>query len=128
MDKGHRSSSELSDINLDEDDDDIGEIEPDHYFDGGKIPVFKPVSPLALRLVALTAVHVARAHGPINAYLRTSANVLDVHQQTMDQFRSFKKFTDKIDKYGMKSGIVKVIPPQEWSVKPQPTPINHHQQ
>jgi len=45
MDKGHQSSSELSDINLDEDDDDIGEIEPDHYFDGGKIPVFKPVSP-----------------------------------------------------------------------------------
>ena len=48
MDKGHRSSSELSDINLDEDDDDIGEIEPDHYFDGGRIPVFKPVSPLAI--------------------------------------------------------------------------------
>ena len=47
MDKGHQSSSELSDINLDEDDDDIGEIEPDHYFDGGKIPVFKPVSTLA---------------------------------------------------------------------------------
>jgi hypothetical protein len=47
MDKGHRSSSELSDINLDEDDDDIGEIEPDHYFDGGKIPVFKPVRSFA---------------------------------------------------------------------------------
>lgn len=46
LDKGQRSSSELSDINLDEDDDDIGEIEPDHYFDGGKIPVFKPVSTL----------------------------------------------------------------------------------
>ena len=36
--------------------------------------------------------------------------------QTMDQFRSFKKFIDKIDKYGMKSGIVKVIPPKEWYV------------
>jgi hypothetical protein len=34
--------------------------------------------------------------------------------QTMDQFRNFKKFIDKIDKYGMKSGIVKVIPPSEW--------------
>jgi hypothetical protein len=64
MDKGHQSSSELSDINLDEEDDDIGEIEPDHYFDGGKIPVFKPVSPLAQRLAALPAVHGARAHGP----------------------------------------------------------------
>ena len=35
------SSSELSDLELD--DDDIGEIEPDHYYDGGKVPVFKPV-------------------------------------------------------------------------------------
>jgi len=32
----------------------------------------------------------------------------------MEQFRSFKKFIGKIDKYGMKSGIVKVIPPREW--------------
>lgn len=32
----------------------------------------------------------------------------------MEQFRSFKKFCDKVDKYGMKSGIVKVIPPKEW--------------
>ncbi|KAI9751474.1 MAG: hypothetical protein M4579_006046 [Chaenotheca gracillima] len=66
------SSSELSDL---EDDEDIGDIEPDHYYEGGKVPVFKP---------------------------------------TMDQFRSFKKFVNKIDKYGMKSGIVKVIPPPEW--------------
>ncbi|KAL1636928.1 hypothetical protein SLS56_001025 [Neofusicoccum ribis] len=72
--KRERSSSELSELELD-DDEDIGDIEPDHYWDGGKIPVFKP---------------------------------------TMDQFRSFKKFIDKIDKYGMKSGIVKVIPPKEW--------------
>lgn len=43
MDKRHGSSSDLSDIDLD-DEDDIGDIEPDHYFDGGKIPVFKPVS------------------------------------------------------------------------------------
>ena len=34
--------------------------------------------------------------------------------QTMDQFHNFKRFIDKIDKYGMKSGIVKVIPPKEW--------------
>lgn len=32
-------SSELSDI----DSDDGEDIEPDHYFEGGKIPVFKPV-------------------------------------------------------------------------------------
>jgi hypothetical protein len=34
-----RMSSELSDI----DSDDGEDIEPDHYWDGGKIPVFKPV-------------------------------------------------------------------------------------
>ncbi|KAF2878395.1 hypothetical protein BDV95DRAFT_589331 [Massariosphaeria phaeospora] len=67
-----RMSSELSELDSD---DDGEEIEPDHYFEGGKIPVFKP---------------------------------------TMDQFRNFKRFIDKIDKYGMKSGIVKVVPPKEW--------------
>ncbi|KAI8943734.1 hypothetical protein NX059_001714 [Plenodomus lindquistii] len=66
-----RMSSELTDI----DSDDGEDIEPDHYFEGGKVPVFKP---------------------------------------TMDQFRNFKRFIDKIDKHGMKSGIVKVIPPAEW--------------
>ncbi|KAI9813977.1 MAG: hypothetical protein M1827_003441 [Pycnora praestabilis] len=73
-DKMDGSSSELSELDFD-DDEDIGEIQPDHYYEGGKVPVFKP---------------------------------------TMDQFRSFKKFIAKIDKYGMKSGIVKVIPPHEW--------------
>jgi len=34
-----RMSSELTDI----DSDDGEEIEPDHYFEGGKVPVFKPV-------------------------------------------------------------------------------------
>lgn len=39
---------------------------------------------------------------------------IPVFKPTMEQFRSFKKFVGKIDKYGMKSGIVKVIPPKEW--------------
>ncbi|SMQ54670.1 unnamed protein product [Zymoseptoria tritici ST99CH_3D7] len=72
-----QEDSELSDLDLDEDDD-MEEIKPDHYWDeenGGRIPVFKP---------------------------------------TMQQFASFKKFVDRIDSYGMKSGIVKVIPPKEW--------------
>lgn len=72
--KKESDDSELSDLDLD-DEEELEEILPDHYWDGGRIPVFKP---------------------------------------TMDQFRSFKKFVERIDKYGMKSGIVKVIPPQEW--------------
>ena len=35
------SSSDLSDL---DDEDDVGEIVPDHYYEGGKVPVFKPVS------------------------------------------------------------------------------------
>jgi len=42
----------------------------------------------------------------------------------MEQFRSFKKFIEKIDKYGMRSGIVKVVPPQEWYVVPHASTIN----
>lgn len=70
--KLENDDSELSELDLSDDDE---EIEPDHYWDGGKVPVFKP---------------------------------------TLEQFRSFKKYVAKIDKYGMKSGIVKVIPPKEW--------------
>ncbi|KAF2836895.1 JmjC-domain-containing protein, partial [Patellaria atrata CBS 101060] len=39
---------------------------------------------------------------------------IPVFKPTMQQFKSFRKFIDKIDRYGMKSGIVKVIPPKEW--------------
>lgn len=34
----------------------------------------------------------------------------------MDEFRSFKEYIGRINHYGMKSGIVKVIPPKEWYV------------
>ena len=40
----HDESSDLSEIEGDLELDDMGEIEPDHYYEGGKIPVFKPVS------------------------------------------------------------------------------------
>ncbi|TGZ77726.1 hypothetical protein EX30DRAFT_374373 [Ascodesmis nigricans] len=39
---------------------------------------------------------------------------IPVFTPTMDQFRSFKKFVDKINHYGMQSGIIKIIPPKEW--------------
>jgi hypothetical protein len=48
MDKrDERMSSELSDL----DSDDGEDIEPDHYWDGGKIPVFKPVRCIPRRLL-----------------------------------------------------------------------------
>lgn len=67
--------SDLSDLDMDDEDE---EIYPDHYWDeenGGRIPVFKP---------------------------------------TMSQFADFQKFMGKINHYGMKSGITKIIPPKEW--------------
>ncbi|KAL6816769.1 hypothetical protein V8C40DRAFT_253674 [Trichoderma camerunense] len=43
----------------------------------------------------------------------SSGNV-PVFKPTMDQFKDFKRFMTKVDSYGMKSGIIKVIPPDEW--------------
>ncbi|KAH0496267.1 hypothetical protein TgHK011_003638 [Trichoderma gracile] len=43
----------------------------------------------------------------------SSGNV-PVFRPTMDQFRDFRRFMTKVDSYGMKSGIIKVIPPPEW--------------
>ncbi|KAH8656944.1 hypothetical protein BGZ60DRAFT_531809 [Tricladium varicosporioides] len=37
-----------------------------------------------------------------------------VFTPTMEQFKDFTKFMLKVNDYGMKSGIVKVIPPAEW--------------
>jgi hypothetical protein len=49
-----QDSSDLSDLELEdenEDDDDIGDIQPDHYFGDGKVPVFKPVSRIVARVL-----------------------------------------------------------------------------
>lgn len=37
-----------------------------------------------------------------------------VFKPTMEQFEDFYKFNKAINKYGMESGIVKIIPPVEW--------------
>jgi hypothetical protein len=41
----------------------------------------------------------------------------------MDQFKDFRRFVDKINHYGMQSGIIKIIPPKEWyaSVRVNPS-------
>lgn len=35
-------------------------------------------------------------------------------EKTMSQFRDFQHFINKVESYGMRSGIIKVIPPKEW--------------
>ncbi|OAQ88846.1 jumonji family transcription factor [Purpureocillium lilacinum] len=42
------------------------------------------------------------------------SGAVPVFRPTMDQFKDFQRFMEKVDSYGMKSGIIKVIPPQEW--------------
>ena len=59
-DKHYDSGSELSDLEaetIEKTDDSInddGEIAPDHYYEGGKIPVFKPVCSLRLHCCTCT--------------------------------------------------------------------------
>jgi hypothetical protein len=37
-----------------------------------------------------------------------------VFMPTMDQFKDFYSFVKKIEKYGQKAGLAKIIPPKEW--------------
>ena len=129
--KDDESGSELSDLEPEEPQEehhpqpsakDQEEIVPDHYYEGGKVPVFKPVS-------LLHALEGSGLWDMIWSYFMFHSIIL-TFAKTMNQFRSFKDFIQKIDKYGMKSGIVKVIPPKEWYVfamqcsSPQPASAN----
>lgn len=49
-----------------------------------------------------------------DSYWGGESGTIPIFKPTMEQFRSFPDFIKKIDHYGMKAGIVKVIPPQEW--------------
>ncbi|KAF4966643.1 hypothetical protein FSARC_5692 [Fusarium sarcochroum] len=42
------------------------------------------------------------------------SGAVPIFKPTMHQFRDFKRFMEAVDSYGMKSGIIKIIPPQEW--------------
>ena len=39
---------------------------------------------------------------------------IPVFKPTMDEFRDFEGYMNKVECWGMRSGIVKVIPPKEW--------------
>lgn len=38
-----------------------------------------------------------------------------VFEPTMEEFKDFYKYNKAINPYGMQSGIVKVVPPPEWT-------------
>ncbi|KAI8960493.1 hypothetical protein F5Y11DRAFT_264908 [Daldinia sp. FL1419] len=48
------------------------------------------------------------------------SGTVPVFKPDMHQFKDFKKFMTKVDCYGMKSGIIKIIPPKEWIDKRPP--------
>ncbi|KAL1840541.1 hypothetical protein VTJ49DRAFT_362 [Mycothermus thermophilus] len=48
------------------------------------------------------------------------SGTVPVFKPTMKQFRDFKRFMEKVDKYGMKSGIIKIIAPEEWKASLPP--------
>ncbi|KAF6752727.1 specific transcriptional repressor [Ephemerocybe angulata] len=67
----------------------------------------------------------------------TASRGIPVFKPTMEQFKDFEAYMEKINCWGQRSGIVKVIPPKEWteslpSIKPQlkdvkiKTPIEQH--
>jgi hypothetical protein len=39
---------------------------------------------------------------------------IPVFRPTMQEFEEFEKYVTRIECWGMRSGIVKVIPPKEW--------------
>ncbi|KAI8894857.1 JmjC domain, hydroxylase-domain-containing protein [Globomyces pollinis-pini] len=45
-------------------------------------------------------------------YFETSG--VPVFQPTYEEFKDFYTFIQSVEKYGMKAGLIKVIPPQEW--------------
>lgn len=49
-----------------------------------------------------------------DSYWGGEGGTVPIFKPSMAQFRSFPDFIKKIDHYGMRAGIVKVIPPQEW--------------
>ncbi|RDA87228.1 hypothetical protein CP532_2518 [Ophiocordyceps camponoti-leonardi (nom. inval.)] len=42
------------------------------------------------------------------------SGAVPVFRPTAHQFSDFQRFMKKVDSYGMKSGIIKIIPPSEW--------------
>ncbi|KAH0580355.1 hypothetical protein H2248_001857 [Termitomyces sp. 'cryptogamus'] len=40
---------------------------------------------------------------------------IPVFKPTMEEFKDFEEYVSKIECWGMKSGIVKIIPPKEWT-------------
>lgn len=75
--------------------------QPDHFF-GSENPQAPP-SPNSDRRAWLNPDDDPLAHRGI-----------PVFKPTMEEFRDFEEYMNRVECWGMRSGIVKVIPPKEW--------------
>jgi len=48
---------------------------------------------------------------------------IPVFTPTLEEFSDFEKYMTRVEVWGRKSGIVKVIPPQEWCVRHSARPL-----
>ncbi|KAG6314381.1 hypothetical protein E4U44_001875 [Claviceps purpurea] len=48
------------------------------------------------------------------------SGAVPIFRPTWNQFKDFKRFMQKVDSYGMKSGVIKIIPPSEWKATQPP--------
>lgn len=75
--------------------------QPDHFY-GSDAPQ-APSSPNSDRRVRLSPDDDPLAHRGI-----------PVFKPSIDEFEDFEEYMKRIECWGMRSGIVKVIPPKEW--------------
>ncbi|KAG1175143.1 hypothetical protein G6F70_004348 [Rhizopus microsporus] len=52
---------------------------------------------------------------PSGYYDQENGGTIPIFTPTMEEFKDFKVFMEAIDEYGKKAGIVKIVPPKEWS-------------
>ena len=76
-------------------------VQPDHFY--GSTHPHLPPSPASDGRVLLDP-----ADDPF------AQRGIPVFTPTMDEFRDFEGYMNKIEPWGMRSGIVKVVPPKEW--------------
>lgn len=80
-------------------------VQPDHFY--GTKGVQLPPSPQSDGKAWLDPADDPLAHLGI-----------PVFKPTMDEFQDFEAYMSRVECWGNRSGIVKIIPPKEWSVFP----------
>lgn len=76
-------------------------VQPDHFY--GAEDITLPPSPNSNGKTWLNPEDDPLAHRGI-----------PVFKPTMEEFRDFEDYMNKIECWGSRSGVVKVIPPKEW--------------